>query len=323
MNWAGWKKRWGLGGRRRTGQFVAPTFALDLEPGFVAAARLNPSKRQVQSMGVGELAAGALAPSANKANITDPALLRRAIGEVSARVGNGGGRVGLLIPDVAVRVALVPFETLPEDHGEAESLVLWRMREYLPYAPEEARLSYQVVGKQAGAVEVLGVAVRGSVLAEYEAVMAGINGGPALVLPASVALLPLLPEGAGGQLLLHLCPGALTAVVMASNRVRYWRTRSLEGEAESQGEEVGREAARVIATCQDNLGVQVQNVWYCARPAPAAEVNRALAQTLGRELNRLLADVVPLGGLPSGQREAFEEFGMPFAGLMANLGERR
>jgi hypothetical protein len=319
MNWNAWKKRLRLEGHVHTGHFVAPTFVVDMEPGFVAAARLNLSKRQVQSMGVRELPAGVLAPSANKSNLTDSAVVRQTINEVSERVGSGGGRVGLLIPDVAVRVALLQFETLPDNPRQAETLVLWKMREYLPYAPEEARLSYQVVGKQPGALEILGVAVRGSVLAEYEAVLAGINSGPALVLPATVALLPLLPEDAGGQLLLHLCPGALTAVVMASNRVRYWRTRALEGDAASNVEEVAREAARVLATCQDNLNVQVQNVWYCARPPQPVEVTAAIAKTLGRELRPLPANFIPAGGLPSGQREVFDQFGMPFAGLVANL----
>jgi len=319
MNWTTLKKRLGLGGRTHTAHFVAPTFALDLEPGFVAVARLNPSKRRVQSVAVRGLPAGALAPSANKANVTDNAIVRRTIAEVSELVGNVGGRLGLLIPDLAVRVALLQFETLPEDHQEAESLVLWRMREYLPYAPEEARLSYQVLVKQPGSVEILGVAVRGSVLAEYEAALEGINGGPALVLPATVALLPLLPEEARGQLLLHLCPGALTAVVVAFNRVRYWRTRPLEGDAASNLEEVGREATRVLATCQDHLGVQVQDVWFCARPPAATEVEETLAKALGRELRPLPASFVPATGLPSGQRAAIEHFGMPFAGLVANL----
>ena len=323
MDWMNWKKRLGLERHPHAGRFVAPAFALDLEPGFVAAARLNPSKRRVQSVGVRQLPAGALAPSANKTNVADNAVVRRTIAEVTAAVGNAGGRLGLLIPDVAVRVALLQFETLPEDHGEAETLVLWRMREYLPYAPEEARLSFQVLANQPGSVEVLGVAARGSVLAEYESVLEGVNGGPALILPATVALLPLLPEEDSGQLLLHLCPGALTAVVVASNRVRYWRTRSLEGDAASSLEEVAREAARVLATCQDNLGVQVQNVWYCARPPAGLEVEEALAKALGRDLRQLPSNAIPLEGLPSGQREAFEKFGMPFAGLVANLGDRR
>jgi hypothetical protein len=320
MSWTTWKKRLGLDVLIHTGHFVAPDFALDLEPGFVAAARLNPSRRQVQSVGVSELPGGALAPSANKSNLTDSPTVRRTITEVCARVGNAGGKLGLLIPDVAARVALLQFETLPDNHREAETLVLWRMREFLPYAAEEARLSFQVLTRQPGSVEVLGVAVRGSVLADYEAVMEGINGGPALVLPASVALLPLLPEEAGGQLLLHLCPGALTAVVVASNRLRYWRTRALDEDPERNLEEVAREATRVLATCQDNLSVQVQNVWYCERVLAGAKptVAQAVADALGRELRPLSPDFIPAAGLPSGQREVFDQFGMPFAGLVAN-----
>jgi hypothetical protein len=250
--------------------------------------------------------------------VRDNAAVRRFIADVTEKVGNGGGRLGLLIPDVAVRVALLQFETLPADRRQAETLVLWRMQEYLPYAPEEARLSYQVLVNQPGSAEVLGVAVRGSVLAEYEAALAGINGGPALVLPVTVALLPLIPEGPEGHLLLHLCPGAMTAVVVASNRVRYWRTRPLEDAAEGNLEEVVREATRVLATCQDNLSVQIQNVWYCARPPAGREVEKALATALGRELKRLSANFVPAAGLPSDQREAFDHFGTPFAGLVAN-----
>ena len=319
MNWASWKKRLGLSGQKHAGRFVTPTFALELQPGFVAAARLNPAKRQVQSVGVQRLPEGVLAPSANKTNVTDTAILYRAIAEVSEKVGNSGSTPGLLIPDVAARVALLQFETLPDNHAEAESLVLWRMREYLPYGPDEARLSYQVLAKQPGSVEILAVAVRGLVLAEYEAAMAGINGGPTLVLPATVALLPLLPEDDGGQLLLHLCPGALTAVVVTSDRVRYWRTRPLAGDAVNNLDEVAREAARVLATCQDNLSVQVQNVWFCARPPAEPEVEEALAKALGRELSPLPALYLPPAGLPSGQREAFDHFGTAFAGLLANV----
>ncbi len=321
MNWTKLKKRLGLSGGFQTAHFVAPTFAVDVQPGYVAAARLNPSKRIVQGVGMSELPAGALTPSANKSNLADLAAVRQTVARVIAKVGSGGSRLGLLIPDVVARVALLQFETLPDNLGDAQTLVLWRMREFLPYPPEEARLTFQVVDKQAGSVEVLVVAVRSSVLAEYKAGLEGVNGAPVLILPASVALLPLLSEGEGGQLLLHLCPGALTAVVVASDRLRYWRTRALEGDLAANLTEVAREASRVLATCQDNLRVQVQNVWYCERTTDAGgpAVSQALAKTLGQELRPLPANFLPAAGLPSGQRETFEHFGMPFAGLVANL----
>ncbi len=319
MNWANLTKRLQIEGQTFTGSFVPASLGLELQPGFVAAARMSTSKHQVQSVGVRELPAGVLVPSPNKANLPNGSTIRKAISDVCERVGIGGGRLGLLIPDVSARVALLQFETLPDSRRDAEALIRWKMREYLPYPPEEARLTFQVVGKQPNQIELLAVAVRGSVLAEFEAALEGIGRGrPALVLPSTVALLPLLPEDAGGQLLLHLCPGSLTAVVMASNTVRYWRTRQLAGDSETSSDEVGREAARVLATCQDNLGVHVENVWYCARPPAEPGVEEVLAKALGRELSTLPVKCLPPGGLPSGQGEVFNRFGMPFAGLLAN-----
>ena len=310
-------------GHVRSGTFVAPNFALDVEPGFVAAARLSPHKGQIQSVGARELPAGVLVPSANKSNLPDANLVRRALTEAGERVGISGGKVGLLIPDLAVRAALLQFETLPKNPGEAESLVLWRMREYLPYPPEEARLTFQVVGRQPGGVEILSVAVRNSVIAEYEGLLEGMNGGPALLLPSSAALLPLLSEKPGGQLLLHLCAGSLTAAVVASNSLRYWRTRPLEGDAANNAGEVAREAARVLATCQDSLAVVVEDIWYCARPSPGPELGEALKKALGREVTPLAASLDHSPDLPAGQREAFDDFGLVFAGLMANASQRR
>jgi len=319
MNWVAWKKRLGIGGRTHTGKFVTPDFAVELQPGFVLAARLQPSKRQMYSFGMRELPAGVLEPSANKPNVTDGATLRRVVTEATQTTGHVGGKLGLLIPDVAARVALLQFESLPENRSDAESIVLWRMREFLPYPPEEARVTFQVLRKQSEVVEVLGVAVRSSVLADYESAMEGLNGGAATVLPASLALLPLLPEEAGGQLLLHLSPGALTTAVVAANDLRYWRTRPLEGASAANSNELAREAARVLATCQDNLRVQIANVWFCARPRIASEVAQALAQALGRDLRPLPHDM-GVAGLPEAQRAKFDHYGIPFAGLLANAG---
>ncbi len=323
MSWQSWKKRLGLEEQARPAHFRVPVVALEFEPGFVAGARLDAAARRVERVGVRELEAGALAPSPHKPNVTNEAALRRTIAEVTGLVGHGSERLGLLIPDVSVRVALLQFETLPENWREAEALVRWRMREFLSFAPEEARVSYQVLLKQPGLVEILGLAVRSSVLAEYEAALEGSNGGPVLVLPASVALLPLLPEDSAGQLLMHRCPGSLTTIVVALNRVRYWRTRALEDGAAEGGEEISREAARVLATCQDHLNLSVQNVWFCARPPETAEMKEALAKALGREIRPLPGTQAPATAMAAAEREVFQHFGLPFAGLAANLNERR
>jgi len=321
MNWQDLKKRWGLHERVHHVPFVTPVVALELQPGFVTGARLNPGKGHVERAGIRQLDAGALVPSPNRPNLTNLAAVKRAVGEVAALLGNGSDRLGLLIPDVSVRVALLNFETLPENRREEETVVRWRLREFLPYAPEEARVSYQVVAKQANGAEVLAMAVRASVLAEYEAALEGINGGPALVLSATAALLPLLPEEKTAQLLLHLCPGSLTTVLVVMNRICLWRTRPFTDESEDVAGEVVREGVRSVATCQDQFGTEAQRVWFCARPPAANGLKERLAGALGREVLPLRWDPASATGLSGDERETFQHFGVPFAGLLANPGE--
>jgi hypothetical protein len=321
MDWGMLTRTVGLRRGWSSARFVVPSLALEFEPSFVSAARLDRRARRVRAMGVRQLEPGTLSPFPNRPNLANPEAVREALGEVAARIGHGGGRIGVLLPDTSVRTAVLSFETLPSDRREAEAVVGWRMRELLPYPPEEARVSYQVMWKGTDSVELLVLAVRQSVAREYEAALEGIDGGAVLLLPSTVPLLPLLPEDwRASQLLLHICAGSITTVVVSANRVRYWRNRAASQEAPAQAEEVSREAIRVLATCRDHLQVEIDNVWFCARPPVAREVREALVSAVGREVVPLPATARHAGHLSPGEQELFKSYGMPFAGLVANLG---
>ena len=200
MDWTSWKKRFGWTVTRTRGTSLLLRSLWTWSQDLWRPRALNPSKRQVQSVGVRELPAGALAPSANKSNVTDDAAVRRTIAEVSERVGNGAAGWACCFPTWRCAWPCCNLKLFPKDRqrgGDPGALANARVPALSPGggSPELSRWW----GSSADSVEILGVAVRGSVLAEYEAAMSGINGGPALVLPATVALLPLLPEEAAGN----------------------------------------------------------------------------------------------------------------------------
>lgn len=320
MNWRFLKEPLWRGGMA---SFIVPTMALEIESDFVVGARFDSATRpprRLARLGVRGLKRDALQPLPNRPNIADSGEVQRAIREVSEIVGNGGGRLGLLIPDGAVRVAILAFETLPDDRSEAESLVLWRMAETLPFAAAEARLSYQVMRREPGGVELLAVAAKGSVLAEYEGALEPMNGGSALILPATIALLPLLPEkGQAGQLLLHVCSGWMTAVVVVGSRVRYWRNRDLgQTAADERGREVAAEAGRVLASSQDHFQVAIERVWLCARPLPNQQLRAEVARSIGQEVEFLALGENLAATLAGEERILFAQFGAPLAGLVSN-----
>ncbi len=313
-----------MGGASHSAKFVLPTVALELQPEFIAGARLDGSASQVRSICVRELQPGLLSAQANRANLADSATVRRAVNQVAESVGNGGGRLGLLLPDASVRVALLEFETLPERRQEAEALVRWRMREVMPVEPEHVRACYEVLSRGKTAVEVLAVAASAAVLAEYESLLEGIDGGAALILPATLALLPLLDGGGrSGQLLIHLCGGSVTTVVVSNDRPRFWRSRVLsEGTPEAQRAEVAREAGRVLATCRDHMMLDLADIWLCARPLPSAELAGEIARELGREVQTLSSGPVHAAALSPGEQDLVKRFGLTFAGLLANARQK-
>lgn len=311
-------------GSRGTARFVLPAVVLEVEPEFVAAARLGGSKRggrSVRRVGVRSLEPATLAAHPSRPNVNNPENLRQTVAGALAAVGNGAGRLGLVVPDRVVRAGTLSFETLPDDPHEAAALVSWRMRGNLPFPPGEARISYQVVSREPGHAEVFAIAARVSILAEYEAAFEPTNGGPVLTLPATATLLPLVPENDSAQLLIHACSGWATTVIVDGKQVCSWRTRDVgQTSEESWVQDVAAEVARAVASSQDRRHVQIGRAWLCTRPPADAGLVAQLTSALRCPIEMIAPPRDLAGTLSADERSLYEHFGAPIAGLVANSG---
>ena len=313
----------------RAADFTLPGVLFEIQPDFVIVGRLTGRTNGDGQGQFGRLVLAPLEQEALAASPSGPAILNKpALGKVLEKMalaaGNGQARVGALVPDGVARVGVFSFETLPANSREAATLIGWRMRENLPFAPEEARISYQttLAGERSGGsqIDVAAVAIRSSVAMEFEEIFEGINRSTALILPATVALLALLPqEEASGQLLVHVCANAATLAVVEGQRLRFWRTRDLTGLApEEIFAQTAAEVARVVASTEDRLKLRLDRMWLCARPPATESWAEELAQALGRDVE-LLQPVPETGGLLSGDDRLFyRRYGAPLAGLVAN-----
>ncbi len=316
------KRIWGSA-HTATAHFTLPSVLFEVAPGFLAGAGIEGSRRKgrkVRAVALEALKAQTLDPHLSRANIADSEDFARAAASLISAVGNGDGRWGLVLPDGSMRVAILSFESLPEDAEAAEALIRWRMKDKLPFNAEEARATFQVLRDEPGQIEILAVAMRTSVIAEYEAPFASLNGGAALIVPASVALLPLLPDqGAGVQLLIHACGNWLTVVVVAGSRPCAWRTRELDPRDTAHfSHEVASEAARVLASASDQAPVELGRVWLCARPPSEKELASAIAAALGHDVTPMRPPSELGSLLAADGRSVFEQFGATVAGLVAN-----
>jgi hypothetical protein len=301
-----------------TASFTLPPVLFEIQPDFVLGARLNGS--QFGKVAVEPLASGAVAASPAGPVVLNEAAVVRAFQAVVESVGNGQPRAGLLVPDGAVRVGVFPFDELPSGKREAATLVGWRMRESLPYPPAEARISYQTVRPNGAGMEIAAVAARSSVVNEFEGLLDAINRSADMILPATMALLPLLSDqGDMGHLLVHAHSASATFAVAHKDRLRFWRTRDLTGLSQDEMfEQVAAEAARVVASAEDRLDVHLGPVRLCVRPPATDDWAIRLAAALGREVELLKPSPETASLLAGPESIAFQNYGAPMAGLAAN-----
>ena len=301
-----------------------PHFVLEVQPNFVAGARLESSKHVVGRLGVRELEPHAVVPAVNAQNIGDAEKVQAALHGVQEVVGEGAGKLGLLLPDGAVRVTLFSFETLPDDSKQADALVRWRMKEHLPYPPEEAKVSYQILWRDSSGIGLLVIAAKNSLITEYAEAIGIRNGGPDLVLPSTAALLPLVPDSDGeAHLLVHVCSGWVTSAVISARRLEFWRTKSVAGSAAEVAAGVNAEVTRVLASCRDFLHIEPAKVWLCARGAGEGNVQTSvltssLSSAISKEISALTFGEKTGEGLSGPEQVLLASVGAPFAGLMAN-----
>ena len=298
-----------------------PAAVFEFHPEYVLGARLSRSSRKVSSVALGDFEAGALSPFLGRPNLQRPEEVARRVLAVANVLGSEKGPFGLLLPDGAVRVSILDFATLPANHKEQESLIRWKMKPLLPFPVEEARLSFEIAEKEPEGLAAVVMAVRNSILAEYEATLEALNGEVNLVLPTSAALLPLLDEDAqDGELLLNITPTHLTAIVVKGRQIRLWRNQVMSGKSSGEGlAAVSEEAVRTLAASHDHLNLVVSRVCVCSCPRVPDSWLQELGQRLSREVKDLSPSPYSAGPqLTDEEGQILREFGATVCGLVAN-----
>ena len=89
------------------------------------------------------------------------------------------------MPDAAVRVVLVEFDTLPSDRDEALAVVRFRLKKSLPFDVDKAKVSYHAQ-KVNNEVRVVAAVAMASVIEDYERAFRDAGFDPGVVLPSTL-----------------------------------------------------------------------------------------------------------------------------------------
>ena len=195
-----------------------PRLAVEVRADGVIAARAEDAAALMVAVCRGGLSEGDVVPGLKPGNIAGRAAvvaaLRKALEAVADKTNGRGREVTLIVPDAAVRVLLLDFDSLPSKLAEALPVVRFRLKKMLPFEAEDAAISYQIMSTGKNLVRVVAVAMPREVLAEYEAAVREAGFEPGGVMPSTLAALAGLDLSEAAMLVVNAGPkGVTTAIV--------------------------------------------------------------------------------------------------------------
>lgn len=241
-----------------------PAAACEITPtGVIAAA--TPSTGQPPVYAAESLAAFTVAPGLAEGNLTNltavSAAIRAALEQVKPRVKS----VTVVVPDSAVRVFMLDFDTLPAKADETLTVLRFRLRKSVPFDVETAAISHQVLSEGSAKLDtqwkVLATIMPGPVLAEYEAAVRSAGYEPGVVLPSSLAMLAAI-DSTEAILAVNLSAQSLATTIVSGNDILLYRTVELPADPYEQQIDVQRAIAVAAAFYEDKLHMRPHRVLY-------------------------------------------------------------
>jgi hypothetical protein len=229
---------------------LQPLLALEVRPRAVSAVRLTAEhgRLALAAAASSDLPAGALEVSLTKANVVDAEAFRSCVHAVLERVGAlSGGPISLVLPDPAVRVAVLTPGVARGRAREVRESLRFRLHKALPFEVRSARLAWDGAGAEGTVVAI----APDEVLRGYEEALEALGYQPGLVVTSSLALTEAMAAGdaAGDRLLVNWDEGYVSFVVLRGGRPLLVRT--LPGE--ESVEMVARHATSTLQFHRDRL----------------------------------------------------------------------
>lgn len=256
---------------------LRPNLACEVTAAGVVAARRGGGDQEIRTayapLHPGILSIGLKAPNFIDAAAVSSAI-RRAVDEVSERET----KLTLVIPDTAVRVLLLDFDSLPASPAESLPIIRFRLRKLVPFETEDAAVSYQVVSAKDGAVRTIVAVSPRPVVTEYESAVRAAGYEPGVILPSTLAALAAL-NADEPCLVVNRNTNSVTTAITQQNQLLLYRTLELfesdgiEGPSGEEAltpfdrrrlvEELQRSVSVAVAYFEDTLAAPPRKLLAC------------------------------------------------------------
>jgi type IV pilus assembly protein PilM len=263
-----------------------PKLACEIAADRVLAGRLTDNGGSLEVSAARELAPGSVVPDLVENNLRQRDAVRDGIVATLGTVAGRSKDVIAVVPDAAVRVMLVEFDTLPSDAEEALGVVRFRLKKSLPFDIEKAKVSFHAQ-KYVDGVRVVAAVALANVVEDYEAAFREAGFNPGVVLPSMLAALGAA-DGKRPTLVIKVDAHTTSIAILNEDQLQLFRTLENPRGVTITGEQLAEEVYPSVVFFQDTYKLNIERIYVAGLPESGGAAPALRAQT-GAEVQELVA----------------------------------
>src|SRR5579863_828619 len=269
-----------------TANTAKPKLACEISADRVLAGRMMNDGTGLEACAAHELAPGSVVPDLVENNLRQREVVRDGIEEALGSVAGRSKDVIAIVPDAAVRVMLVEFDTLPSDHEEALGVVRFRLKKSLPFDVEKAKVSYhaQKVNEE---LRVVAAVALGSVIEDYEAAFRDVGFNPGVVLPSTLAAIGAA-DAKKPTLVIKVDAHTTSLAILNQDQLQLFRTLENGRGVTITGEQLAEEVYPSVVFFQDTYHLNIEQIYVAGLPESGGAAPALKAQT-GADVQELVS----------------------------------
>jgi type IV pilus assembly protein PilM len=260
-----------------TTKIARPKLACEIAADRVLAGRVMDGGTGLEASAARELGPGSVVPDLVESNLRQREAVRSGIQETLGSVAGRSHDVIAIVPDAAVRVILVEFDTLPSEQEEALGVVRFRLKKSLPFDVEKAKVSYHAQ-KVKDEVRVVAAVALGSVIEDYEAAFRDAGFNPGVVIPSTLAAIGAA-EGQRPTMVIKVDAHTTSIAILNENQLQLFRTLENGRGVTITGEQLAEEVYPSVVFFQDTYHLNIEQIYVAGLPESASASAALKAQT--------------------------------------------
>jgi type IV pilus assembly protein PilM len=269
-----------------TAKTAKPKLACEISADRVLAGRVVENGSGLEACAAYELAPGSVVPDLVENNLRQREAVLNGIEEALGSVAGRSHDIIAIVPDAAVRVMLVEFDTLPTDKEEATGVVRFRLKKSLPFDVEKAKVSYHAQ-KVNDEIRVVAAVALGSVIEDYEAAFRDAGFSPGVVLPSTLAAIGAA-DGKRPTMVIKVDAHTTSIAILNDEQLQLFRTLENGRGVTITGEQLAEEVYPSLVFFQDTYHLNIDQIYVAGLPESGGAAPALKAQT-GAEVHELIS----------------------------------